>query len=93
MENASYYAMYKSEIIFYLGFFYVNIIGYLYNMRDLRRVNNERFTVRAIRVLKALNIKTVGKAKEFASSWDGTKRVTATVNVTPGVINEIKNFV
>lgn len=62
-------------------------------MRDLRRINNNRLSVRTVNVLKALNIKTIGKAKQFANNWTGeTQTNVSRFKVTQKVINEILNF-
>jgi len=61
-------------------------------MRDTRRINTARFSVRTVHVLSIMNIKTVGKAKEFARNWDGKKRLTPTLNVTQRIISEILEF-
>lgn len=61
-------------------------------MVDKRRINNQRFSIRTMHVLKFMNIKTVGKAKEFANNWDGTKRMRPALYVSQSIISEILNF-
>ena len=61
-------------------------------MRDTRRINNARFTVRTVGVLNFMGIKTVGKAKEFAIGWDGSKGASSRFRVTQRVITEILEF-
>ena len=61
-------------------------------MIDKRRINNQRFSIKTVYVLKFMNIKTVGKAKEFANNWDGKKRLRPALNVTQSIISEILNF-
>ena len=60
-------------------------------MKDLRRINNQRFSIRAVNILNELNIKTIGKAKETLKNIKINSKV-GRFKVTNRVINEILNF-
>lgn len=58
---------------------------------DLRRINNERFSIRFVFVCKELGIKTIHTAKKkLTSDLIGTK--TGRFLITNNIINEINDF-
>lgn len=58
---------------------------------DLRRIDNNRFTIRLFYICKSLNIKTVHSAKKYFTENTLNTKVKG-VTITKKVINEIQNF-
>ena len=58
---------------------------------DLRRINNERFSIRFVFVCNSMGIKTIHSAKKkLTSDLIGTK--TGRFLITKNIINEINDF-
>lgn len=58
---------------------------------DLRRIDNNRFTIRFVHICKSLNIKTVHSAKKYFTENTLGQKV-KNFTITQKVINEIQNI-